>query len=130
MPSYVPMEIEPRFSALDLELARSLWTPAQSFVEYICAKTRSNLRIAFQKIEIMRIVDDLPLLDLEDEQTSGILQHHFGYVVSDAAFWRANERTIERSVNPMTHYRFITGNSCVDIISSASPHTRVLAVAN
>lgn len=129
MPLYVALEIEPKFNASDLELARTLWTPQQSFLEYICAKTRGNLRIAFQKVEIIRIIDDFSTLDLDSTPAKGMVPNHFGYIVTGAAFWNANADTIESGERLMSHYRFITGNSCVDIISSATPHYRVLAVA-
>lgn len=130
MPKYTALKASGEFSAFDLELSRSLWTTGTSFIEYTHQATNALLRVTFKKAEIIRIVDDLALLDEEDDSTEGVGPKFFGYSVVGAAFWKANAATIAKSEKPMTHYRFITLNSSVDIIASSAPHFRTLAVAS
>jgi hypothetical protein len=129
MPRYTALELNPNFEPLDLTLSRSLWTPGQTFAEYVSARSKVNLRVAFKQVEILRIVDDLSVLDKESTPSEGIDRHHFAYTVVGSAFWDANADTIADSVDPLTQYRFITGNSCVDVIASTSPHFGIMGVA-
>lgn len=122
LPRYIPLEVKPIASALDWDLARVLWAPVNLYAEFLLAPKNLRLRINFPKVTVYRVIDDLEMLDSEYDANVGIEYRHFGYQVEGAAFWRDNINHIKRVGSPQAHYRYITGNSCVDVISVYEPH--------
>jgi hypothetical protein len=96
------------------------------FAEFSNPHMLGVLRISFKKAEIYRVVDSLAMLDVETTPIDGKVEtYHFGYTVENAAFALQFGEKIFASEKPMTHYRFITGDSCLDVITSSPIHMRV-----
>lgn len=76
---------------------------------------------------IVRMLDDFAISTESDPaQKTGLIPQHFAYRVEGDAFLEAQSeawRTVER--NPK-HYRFLTGAGCVDVLTSAEPHFRLV----
>ena len=76
---------------------------------------------------IVRMLDEFPLsTESKPAEWTGLIPHHFAYRVIGDAFLEAQSeawRTVEQ--NP-THYRFVTGAGCRDVVTSGEPHFRLL----
>lgn len=80
-----------------------------------------RLRIAFPRVEIMRTLDEMPLSTEEAEKWIGLKADHFAYEVVDAHFWRSQSWTFREVHKDLKHYVFITGGTCLDVISRYPP---------
>ncbi|MBB4228504.1 hypothetical protein [Rhizobium mongolense] len=84
------------------------------------------LRIAFDGPCIVRLVDEMPLsTEHEDSADEGLVREHFAYRVEEAAFDRSQSEIWKIAVSgrygPTSHYRFITGATCMDVVTPAKP---------
>ena len=80
------------------------------------------LRVFFDRQCIVRLLDDMPLSTEDDDTRNvGLVPGHFAYRVEAARFASIQSETWMESQDPVTHYRFITGWACMDVLSSASP---------
>jgi hypothetical protein len=84
------------------------------------------LRVAFPRVEITRTIDEIPLSTEEDEKWVGLKAEHFAYEVVDAHFWRSQSDV--RVHKDLKHYVFITGWSCLDVISRHPPTFSIVDV--
>jgi hypothetical protein len=80
-----------------------------------------RLRVTFLRVEITRILDEMPLSTEEPEKRVGLKVEHFAYEVVDAHFWRSQSSAFKMAVKDLKHYVFITGWTCLDVISSHPP---------
>jgi hypothetical protein len=80
------------------------------------------LRVRFDKTHIVRILDEMPLsTESEDTKSEGLVSEHFAYIVEDSLFWKSQSEAFKSVFNKARHYRFITGWTCLDVISDAAP---------
>jgi hypothetical protein len=80
------------------------------------------LRVSFSGAVIVRILDDFPLSTESDpEAREGLVRDHFAYLVEGDPFYAAQSADWKAHAGSTKHYRFVTGNACMDIISSSSP---------
>lgn len=80
-----------------------------------------RLRVSFLRVEIMRTLDEMPLSTEEKEKWIGLKPEHFAYEVEDAHFWRSQSWAFKASIKDAKHYVFITGWTCLDVISRHPP---------
>lgn len=81
---------------------------------------------------IARLLDEMPLsTEVDHDENVGSVPHHFAYRVEGHPFlnaqselWRLVETTHSKSLE---HYRFITGNGCLDVISSEQPTFKLIS---
>src|SRR5712671_529568 len=88
---------------------------------YIAEDANKRLRVAFPRVEIARTLDEMPLSTEEPEKWVGLKAEHFAYEVVDAHFWRSQSPAFKIAVNNLMHYVFITGGTCLDVISRHPP---------
>lgn len=80
------------------------------------------LRISFDAQPIIRILDEFPLSTESDPATwQGLIPHHFAYRVEGAAFPEQQSSVWREVVGPVNHFQFITGNGCLDVLTSGEP---------
>jgi hypothetical protein len=80
------------------------------------------LEASFEGDCIVRLADEMPLsTELEDSPTEGLVAEHFAYRVEDALFFRVQSETFKVIHSPCAHYRFITGWTCMDVVTDAEP---------
>ena len=86
------------------------------------------LRVTFAKACIVRLLDEMPL-STEDDDTpnEGLVSEHFAYRVEGAAFARMQPETWKSVFGPVTHYQFVTGWACMDVLSGAAPSFSIVA---
>jgi hypothetical protein len=80
------------------------------------------LRVSFDKACIIRILDEMPLsTEKDDTPNEGLVPEHFAYRLEGAAFARLQSGTWKEVNAPVTHYQFITGWGCLDVLTGATP---------
>ena len=80
----------------------------------------SCLRVRFDRALAVRAIDELAISS-EERGCTGFAKDHCAYRVVDAHFWRSQSETFKFVHKQAQHYRFITANTCLDVISSAAP---------
>jgi hypothetical protein len=88
---------------------------------FIPEDANKRLRVTFPRVEIMRTLDEMPLSTEEPEQWVALKAEHFAYEVADAQFWRSQSSAFKMAVKDLKHYVFITGGTCLDVISRHPP---------
>ncbi|WP_430446602.1 hypothetical protein [Sphingorhabdus contaminans] len=94
----------------------------------VAKKWDQILVVTFDAAEvIVRMLDEFPLSTESDPQDwDGLAPHHFAYLVEGDPFFTA-QSSAWRSLAPnLKHYLFMTGNGCLDVITSATPRFGIL----
>jgi hypothetical protein len=73
------------------------------------------------RVEIIRTLDEMLLSTEEPEKWVGLKADHFAYEVVDAHFWKSQSDAFKIVVKNLKHYVFITGWTCLDVISQHPP---------
>jgi hypothetical protein len=86
------------------------------------------LRVQFDKTHIIRILDEMPLsTESEDAKSEGLVSNHFAYFVEQSLFWKSQSEAFKMVCDKARHYRFITGWTCLDVISDEKPVISLIA---
>ena len=81
-----------------------------------------NLRVAFRGDCIVRILDEFALSTEDDGGAEeGLVSNNFAYLVEGSKFFEAQSEAWKLAFPSVKHYRLITGNGCMDVLSSHSP---------
>jgi hypothetical protein len=87
------------------------------------------LRIQFERVEIIRTLDEMALsTETEETPNEGLLANHFAYVVDGALFWNQQSEAFKAVFAKARHFRFITGWTCLDVIAEGEPKLSVVPV--
>lgn len=87
--------------------------------------TKRILRVRFSGSIIVRMLDDFPLsTETDPEDWHGAVRDNFAYLVEGDAFYAAQSASWKAAVGLVQHYRFLTGNGCMDVISQAHRSSR------
>ena len=79
-------------------------------------------RVEFESVEIIRILDDMPLSTEQDwESAEGHVNGHFAYRVEGAHFWLSQSEAFRACYYNSRHYRFLTDETCLDVVSQQAP---------
>lgn len=85
------------------------------------------LQVSFAKPAIIRLVDEMPLSTEEDNlPNEGLVANHFAYRVEGSAFFLMQSDAWKLVHAPCTHYRFVTGWTCLDVIAGVEPQFAVV----
>lgn len=79
---------------------------------------------------VLRTLDDAHWSTEQEEPCYGITPDHFAYTVEGARFWKAQSALITdqgRRRPHLQHYAFLTGWTCLDVISDQRPVFTVLS---
>ncbi len=82
---------------------------------------RKLIRVICEDVEIFRVLDEMPLSTENDTPNDGLVREHFAYRVEGARFFLSQSEALFLTVKSLHHYQFITGWTCLDIISKNQP---------
>lgn len=81
------------------------------------------LRVFFPNVDIFRVIDEMHLpLEEQGMKKEGHIPNHFAYRVYGSPFWAAQREVFETVLPGSTHYLFVTGGDCLDVISTEEPN--------
>lgn len=123
MAKYSPIDIGVPLKARESNLAALEWSDSRVVADFFLPDDDVQvLRVSFEKQCIIRILDEMSL-DTEDEDTpdEGLVPEHFAYRVEGAVFARIQSEAWKEMYGPVTHYRFITWWTCIDVLTAAIP---------
>ena len=128
MPKYSPIEQPIQIKTSLSDLLALTWRDRGIIADFIILGDQERaLRVHFEKTEILRILDEMPLsTENEDTEKEGLVSEHFAYLVEDSAFFRAQSEAFRIVFKNARHYRFITGWTCLDVISDSAPSLSVI----
>ena len=130
MPIYVPVDIEIELVASRSNLVGFTWVASGICADFVLPDDPLHLlRVAFDKQCIVRLLDEMPLsTELDDGPNEGLRPEHFAYKVEGAVFARSQSEAWKLSFGAPLHWRFMTGWTCMDVLSSGLPtFSRVIA---
>ncbi|MBH0114109.1 hypothetical protein I5E68_14285 [Novosphingobium sp. YJ-S2-02] len=118
---YHPIDIGFPVASVDSDLVCFHWqNMAADFV--IPGDENHLLRISFDSDAIVRILDEMPLSTESDPATwEGLVPYHFAYRVEGAAFVEQQSPSWREIVGPVTHFQFVTGSACLDVLTPGTP---------
>ncbi|MGJ0393523.1 MAG: hypothetical protein ACR650_12420 [Methylocystis sp.] len=79
------------------------------------------LRLGFDRAEIVRLLDETPISTETDTPNIGLVRDQLAYEVTGSAFWAQQSDALNLILLGLRHYRFITGWTCLDVLSLADP---------
>jgi hypothetical protein len=109
MPRYYPIDIGVPLRASRSDLAAFTWATNGITADFFLPDNDENLlRVSFLG----------QCIGTEDEDTpnEGLVNEHFAYRLEDAAFAR-HQSSAWKLCQVVTHYRFITGMACLDVLT-------------
>ena len=129
MPRYKPIAVDPEIQASLSDLLELKWRRNGLIADFrIPEIDGSALRVSFERVEILRVLDEMPLsTENESGANQGLVPEPFAYTVDDAAFWKSQSEALRSAIPHLRHFRFITGWACVDVISAHDPEFTVVS---
>jgi hypothetical protein len=123
MPRYSPIDAGVRLQASLSDLAALHWSTNGLAVDFVLPDDGDHLlRVSFDRQCIIRVLDEMPLsTEKDDTPNEGLLSEHFAYKLEGAAFARLQSCAWKEVNAPVTHYQFITGWACLDVLTAATP---------
>jgi len=126
MAIYRPLATKVDVKASDCRLTITRWRDGAFYIDYVYNIENSYLRASFPRAQITRIIDTLPIG--EDEERIGLVRDYLAYSVEGSIFMRLHQDSIAGVEEKLVHYRFISPDSCVDVISSTPPLFRAISI--
>ena len=128
MPRYHALEIPVSLTASQSDMVAFSWSPNGIFADFIIpTDPASALRVTFSKPCIVRLLDEMPISTEEDNRLrQGSIPENFAYRIEGSAFGAAQSDAWTQVFAPVSHWRFITGWTCMDVLSGASPSFSVV----
>lgn len=89
---------------------------------------KSLVRVWFGAADlIVRILDEFPLsTENEAQERHGLVPHNFAYLVEGDPFLTSQSKVWRELDGPVQHYCFLTGNGCMDAITSSTPRFEII----
>ncbi|RYZ85037.1 MAG: hypothetical protein EOP06_16965 [Proteobacteria bacterium] len=133
---YKPMEFNLGAEATSADLAHLEMTyhrdsGAKELKAYFSVgRQDKHLRVLFPNVDIFRVIDDMhrPMEEHGSEQV-GHVSNYFAYTVQGSPFCEAQRETFEILLPGSTHYLFVTGGDCLDVITREEPQFRWVVYA-
>jgi hypothetical protein len=129
MPIYTPIVVHPNIKASHSNLIELQWEKTTVVADFIIPDDSSHaLRIRFDRTEIIRILDEMPIsTEYEETPNEGLVPENFAYIVEGTTFWKYQSETLKTVKKELRHYRFITGWTCLDVISKNEPTFSIIS---
>lgn len=123
MPRYSPIDAGVPLQASRSDLASLDWSTNGIAANFVLPDDEAHLlRVSFDRQCIIRILDEMPLSTEEDDTPNeGLVSEHFAYRLEGAAFARLQSGAWKEVNTPVTHYQFVTGWACLDVLTAATP---------
>jgi hypothetical protein len=119
---YYPLEQPVVLQASRSDLLALSWRDNAITADFtIVSESQKALRVHFQKTEMIRVLDEMPISTEEENKDIGLVSEHFAYLVEDSLFWNSQSEAFRIVFSKVRHYRFITGSNCLDVISDVEP---------
>jgi hypothetical protein len=128
VPKYTAIPIGPNFRCSESNLLRLAMDGDQRLDATFSMPGDEDraFRVTFDRAEVLRVLDEMPLSTEPDTLNAGLVRDHFAYAVEDAAFWSSQSEAMKMMNPSLKHYRFITGWVCLDVISEDAPEFSVV----
>jgi hypothetical protein len=128
MPNYKPIDTGIDLDAIASDLAGFQWDTDGIVADFILPDQPERLlRVSFDRSSIVRILDEMVLSTEEDDAPDeGRVPNHFAYEVTVSRFARLQSSDWKEVNSPATHYQFVTGWACVDVLTKATPRFSVV----
>jgi len=132
LPKYVPLTTEPDIKASRSNMLDFHWAVSAVTATFVIPeRPDAALEVSFADRCIVGIVDEMPLsTDVDDSPNEGLVPDHFAYRVEGALFFRVQSEAFKGTVKvadgSCKHYRFITGWTCLDVVTGAEPRLTVV----
>jgi hypothetical protein len=127
LPKYYPIKQPLEIKTSLSDLIALAWENGGTVADFIIpGDGEQALRVRFDKTHIVRILDEMPLSTESDSKSEGLVSEHFAYFVEDSLFWKSQSEAFKIVFDKARHYRFITGWTCLDVISDAEPSISVI----
>jgi hypothetical protein len=132
LPKYIPLVIEPELKAGLSDLLELHWDVKGIRATFLMPDANTALEVSFAGQCVVRILDEMPLsTEADDSPNEGLVPDRFAYHVEGALFFRmqsdAFKETVKVTRGSCNHYRFITGGTCLDVVTGAEPSFAVVA---
>lgn len=86
-----------------------------------------TLRVSFDRPCIVRLSDEMAVsTEEQDTPDEGLIPNHFAYRIEGARFSRLQSETWKQVSGPVTHFQFVAGWGCMDVLSGGSPSFSVI----
>ncbi len=130
MPKYHPIEQPIAFKTSHSDLFNLVLKGGALVADFLIpGGERHALRVQFERVEITRTLDEMPLsTEAEDTPNDGLLAEHFAYLVDGALFWNQQSDAFRIVHAKARHFRFITGWTCLDVIAAGEPRLSVVQI--
>lgn len=120
MVTYTPLKIECEFRSSSSDLHRLSMEGRKLDADFrIPGETPKCIRVTFEDVDVIRVLDEMPL-STEEDAAEGLVSDHFAYTVEGSLFWNSQSEVLT-SYDGLQHYRFITGWGCLDVLSRREP---------
>jgi hypothetical protein len=123
VPKYRAIEQPVTIKSSYSDLVALTWLDRSIAADFIIpGDDQQVLRVHFDATHIVRILDEMPLsTENEDTRPEGLVPDHFAYIVEGSLFWKSQSDAFKTLFNKAQHYRFVTGWTCLDVISDVGP---------
>lgn len=123
VPSYEPLDAGVSLKASGSNLVAFHWQASGIRADFLLPDDKVHLlRVSFDHPCIVRLLDEMPLSTEEDDSpNAGLVSEHFAYRVNGARFARLQSEAWKYVFGPVAHYRFVTGGTCMDVLSGSAP---------
>jgi hypothetical protein len=123
MPTYYPLDIGVALRASRSDLIDLRWSAGDITADFELPDRQDQaLRVFFDCPCIVRLLDEMPLSTETDNSLDiGRVPEHFAYRVEGANFEAAQSETWKEAIGPLTHYQFVTGMTCMDVLAKVAP---------
>lgn len=122
MPQYEPVDVGVAIVASRSDLIDFRWSSGAAFTLFeIPDDDEHALRIGIDGYCIIRLLDEMALsTESHKGPDSGRVPDHFAYRVTGATFAETQSEAWLLTFKP-THYQFVTGMTCLDVLTNVEP---------
>lgn len=128
MPRYFPINAGILFECSKSDLLKIDWSTNHLAAEFILPEDNSrSLRVSFDANTIVRLLDEMPLsIEVDPSDNEGLIPDHFAYRVEGSLFAETQSDAWKEIMAPVSHYEFITGSGCMDVLSPTAPSFEIV----
>jgi hypothetical protein len=129
MPIYKPINAGVSIKASASDLLAFQWQTNGIVADFVIPNDEAQmLRVSFDRPCIVRLLDEMPLSTEDDETPNeGLVPEHFAYRLEGARFANLQSASWKEISGPVTHYQFVTGWTCMDVLTGSSPTFSIIA---
>ncbi len=129
MPIYKPINAGVSIKASASDLLAFQWETNGIVADFVIPNDEVQmLRVSFDRPCIVRLLDEMPLSTEDDETPNeGLVPEHFAYRLEGARFANLQSSSWKEISGPVTHYQFVTGWACMDVLTGSSPTFSIIA---